>query len=262
MHVAKICTACGTHYPAGHTPALCPICADDRQYIPESGQRWTTHEELLQHHSVRIIPLTEKVYELTLVPGFAIGQRALLILSDEGNILWDCIPLLNEPTRAFIQSKGGLKAIAFSHPHYYSNMNDWAAAFDCPVYIHRDDASWIVVKDQRIHLWEGNERTLWKGMQLYHIGGHFPGSSLLHVPFLSKEGAIFCGDTLVLSPSGKHLSVMYSYPNRIPLPLAEMRRIRERLEGIAFDTYYGFYPFQNVTENVKGLLAESMNRYQ
>ena len=43
--------------------------------------------------------------------------------------MWDCIPQLDELTVQFIKSKGGLKGIAFSHPHYYSNMNEWAEAW-------------------------------------------------------------------------------------------------------------------------------------
>ncbi|MBA2737617.1 MAG: MBL fold metallo-hydrolase, partial [Pyrinomonadaceae bacterium] len=77
---------------------------------------------------------------------FAIGQRSLLVLAPEGNILWDCIPLLDKPTIGFLESKGGLKAIAFSHPHFYGTMNEWAEIFDCPVYIHQNDGQWIVNK--------------------------------------------------------------------------------------------------------------------
>jgi hypothetical protein len=65
-----------------------------------------------------------------MAPSFAIGQRALLVLTPSGNILWDCIALINEPTIEFIKSKGGLKAIAFSHPHYYTTMNEWAERFN------------------------------------------------------------------------------------------------------------------------------------
>ena len=72
----------------------------------------------------------EHLYELKMLPDFAIGQRCFLVMSPAGNILWDCIPLLNEAVITFIRSKGGLKAIAFSHPHYYSTMIDWAAAFN------------------------------------------------------------------------------------------------------------------------------------
>ena len=34
------------------------------------------------------------------------------------------VPLSDEPAIEFIKSKGGLKAIAFSHPHFYSDENN------------------------------------------------------------------------------------------------------------------------------------------
>jgi glyoxylase-like metal-dependent hydrolase (beta-lactamase superfamily II) len=260
MEQSKVCGTCGTHYPSP-SHEICEICNDDRQYIPEGGQVWTTHDQLLKNNSVRILKLHEKVYELQIKPTFGIGQRTLLILSEQGNILWDCIPLLNEPTIDFINSKGGLKAIAFSHPHYYSNMNDWAEAFNCPIYIHHTDEQWIINKGKHITLWNGAEKTLWHGMKIMNIGGHFPGSSILHVPFLSEDGAIFCGDTLTIAPSKKHIAVMYSYPNRIPLPLKEMERIKKRLETIPFDKMYGFYSDQNLLGNVKEVIKKSFARY-
>jgi glyoxylase-like metal-dependent hydrolase (beta-lactamase superfamily II) len=192
---------------------------------------------------------------------FAIGQRALLVLSEQGNVLWDCIPMLDELSVEFIKSKGGLKAIAFSHPHYYSNMNDWAEVFDCPVYIHNNDAENVMVKGSHIRLWNGDELELWDGIKIILIGGHFEGSCILHVPFLSNEGAILCGDTLFLSPSKKHFSAFRSYPNRIPLPMHEMRRIKDRFDLISFDSFYGYIKTQNLHENVKGIFEHSMCRY-
>jgi glyoxylase-like metal-dependent hydrolase (beta-lactamase superfamily II) len=201
------------------------------------------------------------VYELEIAPAFAIGQRAFLILSELGNILWDCIPLLDDPVKAFIQAHGGLRAIAFSHPHYYSNMNEWAEAFDSPVYIHHSDEEWIFDRGPRIELWKGEEKQLWDGMRLINLGGHFPGSSILHVPFLSPDGTVFCGDTMVISPSKKHIAIQYSYPNRMPLPRVELVRIKDRLEAIPFDALYSFYKHLNLTRDVREILKESIERY-
>lgn len=255
-----ICSTCGTYYPADAVPAICPICEDERQYIPDSGQSWTQPKELVRKHSIKLNRLREKLYEIEINPLFAIGQRALLVLSEQGNILWDCIPMLDELTVEFIRSKGGLKGIAFSHPHYYSNMNDWAEVFDCPVYIHKNDAEHIVSKGSHIYLWEGNELELWDGMKLFLVGGHFEGSSILHVPFLSKEGSILCGDTLFLSPSKKHFSVFRSYPNKIPLASKEMKRVKNRLDEIPFDSFYGYIKSQNLHEHVKEIFTESMKK--
>lgn len=256
-----ICSTCGTYYPADGVPELCPVCMDDRQYIPPTGQSWTKEAMLHLKHSIKINKIQDRLYEMEVNPIFAIGQRALLVLSPEGNVLWDCIPMLDETTIEFIKSKGGLKAIAFSHPHYYSNMNDWAEIFNCPVYIHENDAENIQVSGEHIKLWSGDEMKLWDGIKIMLIGGHFEGSSILHVPFLSKEGTILCGDTLFLSPSNKHFSIMRSYPNRIPLPLSEMKRLKERFDNIPFDSFFGYISTQNLNENVKQVFTESMERY-
>lgn len=263
MNQQKICTACGTQFPLSGEPlTLCPICADDRQFIPESGQSWTDHPALSANYSVITKKLDEHLYELRMAPSFAIAQRALLILTPGGNILWDCFALLNEPTIAFIKSKGGLKAIAFSHPHYYSTMNDWAAVFDCPIYIHHSDEEWIFNKGPHISLWAGEEHKLWDGIRIIHIGGHFPGSCILHVPFLSPRGTVLCGDTLAISPNKKHISVMYSYPNRVPLPVKEMRRIRNLLLPLPFDTLLGYAAFLNIYTDAKEILESSLAKYE
>jgi glyoxylase-like metal-dependent hydrolase (beta-lactamase superfamily II) len=256
-----ICSTCGTYYPLNEVPALCIICSEERQYIPVTGQSWTMPEDLHLLHKVQIHQLHERLFELEINPVFAIGQRALFVLSEQGNVLWDCIPLLDAPTIEFIQSKGGLNAICFSHPHYYSNMIDWAETFDCPVFIHQNDEAHVQVKYKRIRLWSGEEIELWNGMKIMLIGGHFAGSSILYVPFLSKEGTILCGDTLFLSPNKKHFSVMYSYPNRMPLPLNEMSRIKKRFDVISFDSFYGYHAPQNLSEQVKEILESSLNRY-
>ena len=262
MNQYIICTACGTQYPEskGILP-VCPICADDRQAVPENGQTWTSLNLLTDNHSVIIEKIKEQLYELKMAPSFAIGQRALLVITPGGNILWDCIALLSKPTIEFIKSKGGLKAITFSHPHYYTTMNDWAAIFNCPVYIHQKDEAWIFNKGNYISLWSGLEKELWDGIRIINVGGHFPGSCILHVPFLSPAGTILCGDTFYISPSKKHMAIMYSYPNRIPLPMHEIQRIEKQMEVIPFDSMHGFYDYQNIYADAKFILENSLAKY-
>lgn len=262
MNKKIICTTCGTQYRATDpTNAQCHICNDDRQYVPETGQRWTNLDELNDNHGVIIRQLNENLYELKSAPAFAIGQRALLVITPQGNILWDCIAVLNAPAIEFIKSKAGLKAIAFSHPHYYTTMNEWAEIFDCPIYIHEKDEQWIFNKGKQVSLWQGQEKELWQGMKLINVGGHFPGSSILHVPFLSKGGTILCGDTFYVSPGKQHAAVMYSYPNRIPVKPGEIIRIKKLMGTVEFDTLFGFYDYQNIRGNAKQLIESSLERY-
>jgi glyoxylase-like metal-dependent hydrolase (beta-lactamase superfamily II) len=256
-----ICSTCGTWY-SQLVPEVCPVCSDGRQYVPEEGQLWTKPVDLHANHKIQLKALQENLTELIIHPHFAIGQRALLVASPAGNVLWDCIPLLDEATISFISSKGGLKAIAISHPHYYSNMNAWAKTFDCPIYIHEKDEAFISDKGPHVKLWSGSEKQLLEGIRIVHIGGHFPGSCILHVAFLSEGGSVLSGDTVYLSLSKKHLAIMYSYPNRIPLPQAELKQVKQRLQSISFDRLYGFFSYQNLLENVQSILQDSFKRYE
>jgi hypothetical protein len=47
----------------------------------------------------------------------------------------------------------------------------------------------------------------------------------------------------------------------MPLPISEIKRIKERFEALQFDSVYGFYSYQNLTENVKDIVRTSFERY-
>lgn len=64
--------------------------------------------ELQTDHHNAIKNLAPHLTGIGTEPRFAIGQRALLIQSPEGNILWDCISLIDEPTIAAIKALGGI----------------------------------------------------------------------------------------------------------------------------------------------------------
>lgn len=262
VEAKSICTACGTQLPPGPVPELCPICADDRQFIPENGQTWMSFESLSNRYQVSIHAINPRLYELKMTPDFAIAQRAFLVITDEGNILWDCIPLLNTDVIEFIRSKGGLQAIAFSHPHYFSTMNTWADTFDCPVYIHENDEPWVLYKGPAIRLWREDRLALPGGVQVFCIGGHFPGSSLLHIPFLSPGGTILVGDSMYLARHKLHIAIMHSYPNQMPLPVSIVREIGEQVKRLPFDTLYGAFIWQNLEASAKELFVRSMERYR
>jgi len=258
----SICETCGTQYQEDVSlTGICPICSDNRQYIGDNGQQWTDMETLKKGHTVKIIQINERLYSIKTEPAFALGQRAFLVLSPGGNVLWDCIPLLDTAVIDFINSKGGLKAIAFSHPHYYCTMNEWAATFECPVYIHQNDAEFVFYHGDHIHLWSGDIHPLWDDLSIVHIGGHFPGSCLLRIGSLSPKGAILAGDSLYLSKSKRHIAIMYSYPNQILLTKKEFVAVRKKCSGLSFDTLYGAFDGQNLEGNAHTVFAASMERY-
>ena len=178
---AFICITCGTQFaPSVKAPERCPICDEDRQYVPPSGQAWTTHDALERSHFNCFRQHEKDLIGIGTVPMLAIGQRALLLTTDKGNVLWDCISLLDQATVAIVKALGGLIGIAISHPHYYASMVEWAHAFDVPVYLHAGDRQWVMRPDPAIKFWDGDTLPLADGVTLIRCGGHFAGGTVLH----------------------------------------------------------------------------------
>jgi hypothetical protein len=258
-----ICTTCGSQFAATETPPdHCPVCEDERQYIGWNGQQWTTLDALRQgHHNV--IKLEEPgLTGIGTHPTFAIGQRALLVQTPAGNVLWDCISLLDESTIAEVKALGGIVAIAISHPHYYSSMVEWSHAFDAPVYLHGDDRQWVMRPDPAIVFWEGESKTLPGELTLIRCGGHFAGGTVLHWPAgVEGKGVLLSGDILQVVSDRRYVSFMYSYPNLIPLPAAAVRRIVASVDPYPFDRIYGAWWERVVGTGAKAAVARSAERY-
>ena len=124
-----LCTTCGTQYPdSDRPPESCVICAEERQYIGWQGQRWTTVPELQAAHQARIEPEGPGLTGVGSRPDFAIAQRALHLTTATGGILWDCAALLDETVVEALGKRGGVRAMAISHPHFYSTMVEWSRA--------------------------------------------------------------------------------------------------------------------------------------
>lgn len=223
-------------------------------------------------------------WSISTTPKFAIGQRAILIKTPHGNVLWDCLTLLDDATIAWIQSQGGLKAIVISHPHYYTSHLTWAATFECPVYVSAEDKEWV----QRVDHWDlrrllsTEPTTIVPGVTAITTGGHFPGSLVLHTDIdRDREGGrakekphLFIADTLVTVPSALYAkdrpkgttsyAFMWSIPNMIPLPPGEMRKMWKALEGWEFGSTHGAFVGLDVWEgdgggmSVKERVRESM----
>ena len=260
---AFICNACGTQYPpSASPPSGCPICTDDRQFIPAPGQSWTTLEGLRASHSNKFRQLAPGLMTIETTPAFAINQRAILARTPGGNVLWDCIALLDEATIALLRGLGGVSAIAISHPHYYTTMAEWSRALDgAPIYLHAADREWVMRPDPAVQFWEGDARTIGPGLTLVRLGGHFAGGTVLHWADWEGRGVLLSGDILQVVPS-RHVSFMYSYPNLIPLSAATVRRMAEILEPFAFDAVYGAFSGRGqIDTNGKQVVAESVARY-
>jgi hypothetical protein len=258
-----ICITCGTQFAATQgPPEHCPICEDERQYIGWNGQQWTTLDALREDHHNIIKNIEPGLTGIGTHPGFAIGQRALLVQIPEGNVLWDCVSLLDEPSMAAVKALGGVSAMAVSHPHFYSSMVEWSRAFDAPIYLHAADRQWVMRPDPAIKFWQGESHSLGQGLTLIRCGGHFPGGTVLHWAAGAEDrGALLSGDILQVVSDRRYVSFMRSYPNLIPLPAATVRGIVASVEPYRFDRIYGAWWGRVVAHDAKAAVARSAERY-
>jgi hypothetical protein len=263
MATAFICSTCGAQYaPAAEAPAGCAICLDERQYVGWDGQEWTTLEELRQEHRADIRTEEPGLTGIGSTPGFAIGQRALLVETEEGNVLWDCLAPFDDEVVAAVEARGGIDAIAISHPHYYTTMVDWSRAFDAPIHLSAADREWVTRPDEAIEFFDGDRLNLPGGLTLLRLGGHFAGGAVLHWPGgADGRGALLSGDILQVVADRRWVSFMRSYPNLIPLPAAKVEAMVAALEPWEFDRVYGAWFGKVIDADAHDAVRRSAERY-
>ena len=107
-----------------------------------------------------------------------------------------------------IKSKGGLKAVVISHPHFYTTYVVWAKVFECPIYTSAEDEVWFCRRLREPEILRlvtgdiGASTEVVKGLTAVKLGGHFPGSLVLH-----WEKKLFIADTFVTVPVSWLLSL-------------------------------------------------------
>jgi glyoxylase-like metal-dependent hydrolase (beta-lactamase superfamily II) len=197
-------------------------------------------------------------------PELAIGQRLLVAETDEGNVLWDMIPLVDDAAVEAVRARGEVRAIAISHPHYYSGMAAWSEALGriqgnaVPILLHEADSEWIMRPDPAVELWSGDVHELPGGLTLLRLGGHYPGGTVLHDP---RTSTLLSGDIVMVIPDRRFVSFMWSYPNLIPLPATEVERIAAALEPWRFDRILGAWWGRLVPRDGNEVVRRSAARY-
>jgi len=85
------CATCGIEYAnTENAPAVCAICSDERQFVPATGQRWTSQTQMAAAgYRTSVDQLEADLYALTVEPELAIGQRGLIVRTPDGNLLWE-----------------------------------------------------------------------------------------------------------------------------------------------------------------------------
>ncbi len=261
---AWICLNCCLEYPsAPRPPESCPVCCDERVITPLE-QRWIASSELARGHRTELRPLEDGITSVGVTPKVGIAQQAILVELEAGCILWDCVPVLDEPAAAYVRARGGLEAVALSHPHFYGAMAAWAEAFDAPILVHEKDRAWVTgPAAARTQFWDGASYALGGGATLVHCGGHFEGACVLHAARTADgAGALLAGDTVMVLPNQLGAAFMRSYPRYVPLSLAAVDRIAERLAPYAFERVYGAWFERVIPREGKATIERAVRRYK
>ena len=260
-----ICRTCGVEFAeSAEPPPVCPVCEDERQYVGWDGQKWTTMGELKSSGYRNEIKEEEPgLLGIGIDPSFSIGQRALLVQTDQGNVMYDCVSYLDDGAKETVNAGGGIHSMCFSHPHFYDSMVTWSHAFgNSAIYVPEADREFVMRPDPLIRYWDGSPLELMPGVTLIQCGGHFPGSAVLHwAAGAEGKGALLVGDTLTVVMDRRFVSFMTSYPNLIPMSAEEVRRIVEAIEPYPFDRIYGGWWRRNIMSGARDAVLRSAERY-
>lgn len=237
MHICLTCAVERTD----PLPELCPICDDERQYVPESGQTWRTLAELgADGYRVTTHEYEADLLGLSVRPKLAIGQTSLVVTTPKGSLVWDPIGFVDDNAVQAVLARGPVLAVAASHPHMFGAQLEWSRALGgVPVLVNEKDAEWVGRPGPEIAYWSG-AREIASGLTLHETGGHFPGSAVaLWESGAEGRGALLASDTIFPNPDRTSVTFMRSLPNRLPLSIPVVRRIADQVAGLTFDRVYG-----------------------
>jgi glyoxylase-like metal-dependent hydrolase (beta-lactamase superfamily II) len=239
--VFRLCRTCGVEHAT--TPDVCVICADERQWVPRSGQQWVTLDELSADGArVALTDLEDNLIDLQTTPPLGIGQHSKLVCGRDGNVLWDPSGFVDDAAAAAVAARGDVIAIVASHPHMFGAQVQWSRLLgDVPVYVNAADAEWVMRPDPVIEQWSGT-LTLTPALSVVQVGGHFPGSAVAcWSDGAEGRGVLLAGDTIFPNSDGRTVGFLRSYPNRIPLSAAVVQRMARTLDNLEFERVYGLF---------------------
>lgn len=233
-----VCETCGVEH--AEAVGICAICSDERQWVPTDGQKWATLEELSQAgRRVHITGLERDLFGLTVEPKVGIGQQTHLVCTRAGNLLWDPVGYLDDEAVKHVRELGDVTAIAASHPHMFGVQVEWSKALGgVPVLVSEADVDWVQRPDPAIKTWSDRYEVA-PGVTLHQVGGHFPGSSVVHwTAGAGDKGVLLVSDTIHANPDRATVTFLRSYPNRIPLSPAVVERLTRAVTQLPFDRLY------------------------
>jgi glyoxylase-like metal-dependent hydrolase (beta-lactamase superfamily II) len=267
MAASTVCVTCGNHY-LSEPPGICVVCADERQWVPASGQVWTTLDDLaVAGHGSDIRAVEPGLTGIGASPAVAIGQRSLVIQTDDGNLLWDPSGFIDQDAITAVEALGGLRYVTASHPHFYGSIASWSGATGAEILLPSADVSWLealagpAFVSLPVRTWSEAVGVL-PGVTLIQCGGHFPGSAVVHwAPGADGRGVLLSGDTIFVTPGEDRVTFVWSAPNRLPLAEPAVRGVWAAVRDYDFDRVYGGWWSPVIRAGAKDIVARSTQRY-
>ena len=256
----SLCSTCGVEH-AHPLPAVCAICADERQYLPPDGvQRWSPLEDLAHGRHICLTEIEPGLHGLIVEPAVGIGHRPLLAQTESGNLLWDPTGFIDDSAIDQIAALGGIRWIAASHPHMFGVQTEWADAFAARILVNRRDAEWLARPGDAIELWD-DVLALASGVTLHRVGGHFPGMAVAIWTAEDGHNVMLNGDAYPPTVARGWVKFQRSFPNDIPLSAAVVRRLADHAATLSFDRLYGNFDGQEIREDAAAIVQRSAQRH-
>ena len=251
------CATCGVERRVDALPEACPICMDERQYMPADGvQRWVDPAALDVRTEMHAIE--PGLWSVVLHGAPGIGQHAKIVQTDAGCVMVEAPAAITDEAVAAVRALGDVKAIIPTHPHMYGCQSLWAAALGATVYVAKADAGWLGERPARLEEWDGELAV--GGVRASSPGGHFPGSAVVHWTARDGCGVVVAGDTVMANPDRRTVSFMRSYPNRIPLSARVVARIARHMERYEYERLYNNFG-DRVPRDAQGAVQYSAQRH-
>ena len=232
-----LCTNCGFWQTHFETPQSCPVCTDYRHTPPDDGWEFLSELQAANRYQTHHSEDELGIVTFTVEPKLGIGPSGYLIPHRDGNIGFECCGFYDSDALDFIESRGGIRHLSFSHPHAFGAAWQLQERFEPQVLVQTEDLGWTQSLNAAYPFDERLE--LAPGARLVHTAGHFAGHSVLHL--YGEHKILFAGDMLKFHFDGERfvgISTHKAFNRRVPMSHAEVRRYREVVRDLEFAHVY------------------------
>ena len=230
------CSNCGHWQMYFAVPPDCPVCVDTRNDLPEDGWAFLTEEEVAGRLTGSWRRLDREMVAFSTAPRYGLNGTGYLLLHPQGNVAFEAAPYYTRSMLDEIGRLGGIAVLAASHVHGYGALWQLQREFAPEVVaIQRDDLR--MTKAFRVTWPYDAQLALATGQVLHHVAGHYEGQAVMHDP---RRRTLFCGDAFKVDQDadGENIAVSShkAFHKNIPLTRDELRRYRDVVEALDFDT--------------------------